>query len=202
MKKLLLIAAAAMLMTGSASAQRKSAKSQGNAPLHRTCGTGILPDDYENWMSAKIQEDAVKNQGSRIKTIYNLPVVVHVIHNGSAVGTSYNLSDAQILSQIAVLNEDYRKLNADTSLIPSVFSSLAADCEITFCLAQTDPNGQPTNGIDRINRTTKGWTAPPFAQTYVDATIKPNSIWDVNKYLNIWVCPLSGGLLGYATFPP
>jgi len=202
MKKLLLIAAAALLMTGSASAQRKMAKNQGSAPLHRTCGTGILPDDYENWMSAKIQEDASKNQGSKMHTVYNLPVVVHVIHNGSTVGASYNLSDAQILSQIAVLNEDYRKLNPDTSLIPSVFASLSIDCEINFCLAQTDPNGQPTNGIDRINRTTKGWTAPPFSQTYVDATIKPNSIWDVNKYLNIWVCPLSGGLLGYATFPP
>ncbi len=202
MKKLLLIAATALLMTGSASAQRKMAKVQGNTPLHRSCGTGILPDDYENWMSAKIQEDAVKNQGSRTTTVYNLPVVVHVIHNGSTVGASYNLSNAQILSQIAVLNEDYRKLNADTNLIPSVFSNLAADCEINFCLAQTDPTGQPTTGIDRINRTTKGWTAPPFSQTYVDATIKPNSVWDVNKYLNIWVCPLSGGLLGYATFPP
>ncbi|MFM7015242.1 MAG: T9SS type A sorting domain-containing protein, partial [Bacteroidota bacterium] len=95
-----------------------------------------------------------------------------------------------------------RKLNADTNLIPSVFAGLATDCEITFCLAQTDPSGQPTTGIDRIDRNSKGWTAPPFSQNYVDATIKPNSIWDVNKYLNIWVCPLSGGLLGYATFPP
>ena len=132
MKKLLLIAAAALLMTGTSSAQRKMANTQGNAPLHRTCGTGILPDDYENWMASKIQEDATRNQGNRIKTVYNLPVVVHVIHNGNAVGASYNLSDAQILSQIAVLNEDYRKLNADTSLIPSVFAGLATDCEITF----------------------------------------------------------------------
>lgn len=202
MKKLLLIAATALLMTGTVSAQRQTAKIVSTTPAHRTCGTGILPDDYENWMSAKIQEDAVKNQGSRTTTVYNLPVVVHVIHNGSTVGASYNLSNAQILSQIAVLNEDYRKLNADTNLIPSVFSNLAADCEINFCLAQTDPTGQPTTGIDRIDRNGKGWTAPPFSQTYVDATIKPNSIWDVNKYLNIWVCPLNGGLLGYATFPP
>jgi PKD repeat protein len=202
MKKLLLIAAAALMMTGSVSAQRQTAKVVSSVPAHRSCGTGILPDDYENWISAKMQEDAANHQGSRIKTVYNLPVVVHVIHNGTAVGSSQNISDAQVLSQIEVLNEDFRKLNADTSLIPSVFAGLAADCEINFCLAQTDPNGLATNGIDRINRTTKGWTAPPYSQTYVDGTIKPNSVWDVNKYLNIWVCNLSGGLLGYATFPP
>jgi PKD repeat protein len=202
MKKLLLIAAAALMLTGTVSAQRQTAKVVSTMPAQRTCGTGILPDEYENWISAKMQEDAANHQGSRIKTVYNLPVVVHVIHNGTAVGSSMNISDAQVLSQIEALNEDYRKLNADTSSIPSVFAGLAADCEINFCLAQTDPNGQPTNGIDRINRNTLGWTAPPYAKTYVDATIKPATVWDVNKYLNIWVCNLSGGLLGYATFPP
>lgn len=202
MKKLLLIAAAALMMTGSVSAQRQTAKVVSSVPAHRTCGTGILPDEYENWISAKMQEDAANNQGSKMKTVYNLPVVVHVIHNNNAVGTSFNISNAQILSQIAVLNEDFRKLNADTSSIPSVFAGLAADCEINFCLAQTDPNGQPTTGIDRIDRNSKGWTAPPYSKTYVDGTIKPATIWDVNKYLNIWVSNLSGGLLGYATFPP
>ena len=202
MKKLLLIAAAALMMTGSVSAQRQTAKVVSSVPAHRTCGTGILPDEYENWISAKMQEDAANNQGSKMKTVYNLPVVVHVIHNNNAVGTSFNISNAQILSQIAVLNEDFRKLNADTSSIPSVFAGLAADCEINFCLAQTDPNGQPTTGIDRIDRNSKGWTTPPYSKTYVDGTIKPATIWDVNKYLNIWVCNLSGGLLGYATFPP
>jgi PKD repeat protein len=201
MKKLLLIAATALMMTGSASAQRQSAKVVSSAPSHRTCGTGILPDEYENWISAKMQEDAANHQGSKMKTVYNLPVVVHVIHNNNTVGTSFNISNAQILSQIAVLNEDFRKLNADTGSIPSVFAGLAADCEINFCLAQTDPSGQPTTGIDRIDRNSKGWTAPPYSKNYVDATIKPATIWDVNKYLNIWVCNLSGGLLGYATFP-
>jgi PKD repeat protein len=202
MKKLLLIASAVMMMTGSVSAQRQTAKVVSSAPSHRTCGTGILPDEYENWISAKMQEDAAGHQGSKMKTVYNLPVVVHVIHNGTAVGSSFNISNAQILSQIAVLNEDFRKLNADTGSIPSVFAGLAADCEINFCLAQTDPNGQATTGIDRIDRNSEGWTAPPFSKNYVDATIKPATIWDVNKYLNIWVCNLSGGLLGYATFPP
>ncbi len=202
MKKLLLIAAAALMMTGSVSAQRQTAKVVSSAPSHRTCGTGILPDEYENWISAKMQEAAANNQGSKMKTVYNLPVVVHVIHNNNAVGTSFNISNAQILSQIAVLNEDFRKLNADTSSIPSVFAGLAADCEINFCLAQTDPSGQPTTGIDRIDRNSKGWTAPPYSKTYIDATIKPATIWDVNKYLNIWVCNLSNQLLGYATFPP
>ena len=68
MKKLLLIAAAALMMTGSASAQRQTAKVVSSVPAHRSCGTGILPDDYENWISAKMQEDAANHQGSRIKT--------------------------------------------------------------------------------------------------------------------------------------
>ena len=94
MKKLLLIAAAALMMTGTVSAQRQTAKVVSTVPAHRSCGTGILPDDFENWISAKMREDAANNQGSRMKTVYNLPVVVHVIHNGTAVGSSQNISDA------------------------------------------------------------------------------------------------------------
>jgi PKD repeat protein len=202
MKKILLLVMGVMMLAGSVSAQRKMAPSSSSAPSHRTCGTQQLPDDFEKWMDDQIKADRAAGNTGKAHVVYTLPVVIHVIHNGSAVGASYNLSDAQILSQIAVLNEDYRKLNADAALVPTVWQGVAVDCEINFCLAQKDPSGAATTGIDRINRNTKGWTAPPYSQTYVDATIKPNSIWNVNKYLNIWVCPLSGGLLGYATFPP
>jgi hypothetical protein len=202
MKKILLLVMGAMMLVGSVSAQSKMAPNSSSTPSHRTCGTAILPDDFENWMDDQIKADRAAGNTGKAHVVYTLPVVVHIIHNGSAVGSSYNLSDAQILSQIAVLNEDYRKLNADAALVPTVWQGVAVDCEINFCLAQRDPNGAATTGIDRINRNSKGWTPPPYAQAYVDATIKPNSIWNVNKYLNIWVCALSGGLLGYATFPP
>jgi PKD repeat protein len=203
MKKILL----SLLISGTAflaTAQRQVAGiAQPNPSIvNRTCGTGELPLDYEAWMAQKI----VQGNQNRTQTIYTIPVVVHVIHNGSAVGVSYNISDAQILSQIAVLNEDYRRLNADTASTPSVFLPVAVDCEINFCLAQRDPNGNATTGIDRINRNSLGWTAPPYLQSYIDGTMKPATIWDPTKYLNLWVVPdyttASGiDLLGHATFP-
>ena len=74
------------------------------------------------------------------KTIITIPVVVHVVWNTSA----QNISDAQIQSQIDVLNKDYRRTNIDEINTPNVWQAIAADCEIEFCLATTDPNGQPT----------------------------------------------------------
>jgi len=137
---------------------------------------------------------------------YTIAVIYHVIHNNEALGgaTSYNLSQAQINSQTTVLNNDYAGTNSDISQVPSAFVPVkAGNCNITFCMALKDPSGNTLSepGIDRINRNTKGWSAPPYSSTYIDATIKPNSIWDPTKYLNIWSCNLSGGLLGYATFP-
>ena len=174
----------------------------------RTCGTGTLPDEYEHWLQpliAKQEAAATAAKNSGVAVVYTIPVVFHVIHNGTNVGMSYNISDAQILSQLAVLNEDYRRLNADTTNTPSVFKPFAADTEIQFCLAQRDPNNNTTTGIDRINRSTAGFTAPPYTQSYIDQTIKPATIWNVNNYLNIWIVPdyttFGFQLLGHATFP-
>ena len=49
-----------------------------------------------------------------------------------------NISDAQIQSQIDVLNEDFRKINADASNVPAEFKDIAADAQIEFCLAMRD----------------------------------------------------------------
>jgi PKD repeat protein len=171
---------------------------------HRTCGAGVMDVEFENWLQPLIKlQEQNRNKGAAI--VYNIPVVFHVIHNGAAVGTGLNISDAQILSQLQVLNEDFRKLNADTSSIPAAFSGLKVDCEINFCLAQTNPQGGSTTGINRINYNTFGTTTPPFQKTYVDGTIKPATIWNTNNYLNIWVVPnYRDGIfdiLGHATFP-
>ena len=72
--------------------------------------------------------------------LYVIPVVVHVVYNTS----TQNISDAQIQSQIAVLNKDFQKLNPDVSKVPSVWTSLVADCQVQFCLATLDPSGNPT----------------------------------------------------------
>ncbi|RZL07646.1 MAG: zinc metalloprotease, partial [Hymenobacter sp.] len=137
---------------------------------------------------------------------YTLPVVVHVIYNGEAVGVGTNISQAQIQSQIDVLNEDYRNLNADgnnTAVVPGVFQPLRGDAQVQFQRALRDPSGNmmAEPGIDRVNRTTKGFRAGPYTEAYIDATIKPQTYWNPEQYINIWVMDLGGGLLGYAQFP-
>lgn len=123
-----------------------------------------------------------------------IPVVVHVVYNNQ----TENISDAQILSQIEVLNADFRKRNSDFGIVPGAFSGVAADTKIEFCMAARTPNGQPTNGITRTQTDT--------LEFFGDNGVKSNSTggvngWDPHQYLNLWVCNLGGGLLGYAQFP-
>ena len=89
------------------------------------------------------------NISSRMYTdaTIKIPVVVHVIHNGEAVGSGSNISDAQIASQIKVLNNDFKRLNADTSKTPQEFQSDAGKINIEFVLAKQSPDGVVTNGI-------------------------------------------------------
>ncbi len=195
MKKLLLLTCMICIAVFSNSQNR-------TMPAHRTCGTPQLPAEYENWLQPKIKEFLELQQTGRVQTSYNIPVVVHIIHNGEAIGTGTNLSIAQINSQIDVLNEDFRKQNADTATVPAAFKPFITDSEINFHLATVTPGGAATTGIDRINRNTMGWSAPPYTQSYINSTIKPTTIWNPKKYMNMWVMNLGGGLLGYATFPP
>ena len=123
-----------------------------------------------------------------------IPVVVHVVWRTGAE----NIPDAQVISQINKLSKDFQRLNSDTTKTPAHFKSIATDSKISFCLATRDPNGNWTNGIVR-----KETTKTSFS---MDNGVKFNAsggsnAWDRNKYLNIWVCNLSGGILGYAQFP-
>ncbi|TVR79673.1 MAG: T9SS C-terminal target domain-containing protein [Chitinophagaceae bacterium] len=134
---------------------------------------------------------AFQRQSNDILTI---PVVVHVVYNTAV----QNISDEQILSQIEVLNEDFRRLNADAANTPAEFQGVAADAGIEFCLATTDPDGNETTGITR--------TQTSINQFFFNNNVKYTSQggkngWDPTRYLNIWVCNLGGGLLGYAEMP-
>lgn len=129
--------------------------------------------------------------------LLTIPVVVHVLYKDS----SQNISDLQIQSQLDVLNRDYRALNPIT--LPPYFDSLKADIEVEFCLASVDPNGNPTNGITRTATTGGqlfGYFSPFGEDAKSDATGGKNP-WPTNEYLNLWVCDLFPGLLGYAQFP-
>lgn len=128
------------------------------------------------------------------QAIITIPVVVHVVYNTNAE----NITDNQILSQIQVLNEDYSLTNPDASSIPSAFNSVKANCEIQYCMATIDPNGNPTNGIRRVSTSTTSFStndAVKFTSQGGD------NAWSTTDYLNLWVCDLQGGLLGYGEFP-
>lgn len=127
------------------------------------------------------------------ETVITIPTVVHVLYNNSAE----NISDAQIQSQMDILNEDFRRMNADAVNTPSDFLGVAADVRIEFCLATTDPNGNPTTGI---TRTYTSITSFGYSSDMKFNTTGGKDIWNRDQYLNIWVCDIPS-LLGYATFP-
>jgi len=167
------------------------------------------PQSFEQWMVDQIQ---FQQMALNVGGLYQIPVIVHVVHNGEAVGVGRNISYAAIQSQIDVLNEDFRKMLGSNGWNNN---PVGADTEIEFCLAQRRPDGSafPNGelGVNRINRNTVGWTAPPHTTTYINSTIKPytfnNNVptatrgWSPDRYFNIWVCDISGGILGYAQFP-
>lgn len=147
---------------------------------------------------------ALSGISARAQAFDTLQVIVHVIHNGEAVGTGRNISQAQAYSQFDVLNEDFRAQNADIANVPAAFTSFIGDMGLNFARALTDPNGNALAepGIDRIDRNMMGWSTPPYSMAYIDGTIKPQSIWDPTKYLNIWVLDMgTTGVLSYPTFP-
>lgn len=195
-------------------------QAQTNDPetIRKKCGTEVPTPEWDAWFNQKVEEHKqalIANKATA--TTYTIPVVVHVIYGSTntAVGTFPNLSQAQINSQINVLNADFAGTGLNVgNLATTGFSAVgAADCSITFCLAQLDPNGNflPEPGIDRVSYTANGWNNPAsnsYAsvanfQSYMNSTIKPATIWDPVRYLNIWVSDVNSQaqLLGYATFP-
>lgn len=126
---------------------------------------------------------------------YTIPVVVHVMHLGESEGVGSNIPDAQILQAIADLNAHFANTNGG-----------GIDIGIQFCLAERDPKGDPTDGINRVNAAnicagacygTSGITVGGP----LDAAVKAASLWPNDDYINIWVVHSIVGALGYASFP-
>ena len=149
------------------------------------------PEIYDNMKSIEnATQHFINNPEKAVNGIITIPVVVHVVYNTS----SENITDAQIASQITVLNEDFRRLNSDAdNTWPQ-----AADSEIEFCLASVDPNGNSTNGITRTSTSVSSFSTNDNVK--FNSTGGKNA-WPAGDYLNMWVCDLGGGLLGYAQFP-
>lgn len=130
--------------------------------------------------------------GKSSSVVVTIPVHVIICHPpGQAIGTGVNFSLVHVESQITVLNEDFRRTNSDAGNTPSVFP--AADVEIEFCLASVDPSGNATDGITRYG------TNENLSSN--ENSIKSATGWNRNNYLNIWVGPNLGGILGWAYLP-
>lgn len=150
---------------------------------------------FENWLQQKLSAKRFQNQRTTgTQSIYTIPVVVHVIHNGEAIGAGTNISDNQILSQINAMNKDFQRLNLDAANTPTEFLPVAGSFDIEFVLAKQDPFGAPTNGIRRIQGTKTIWTIND------NTTFKALSYWPAEDYLNIWVINIPS-YLGFAQFP-
>ena len=123
-----------------------------------------------------------------------IDVVVHVVYNDE----SENISDDQIESQISVLNQDFRGQNSNRSKVPEVWEGLIVDTNIQFALASEDPAGENTTGITRTETDREEFGIYDTVKSEQTGGHDP---WPTDRYLNIWVCNLAGGLLGYAQFP-
>jgi len=199
----------------------------------RFCGTETPSNEWENLFRVLITDFKANqlSQNSGQFVDYTIPVIFHVIHGGQPVGSFPNLTQGQINSQITVLNQDlvgsgFNSANypvnafiqwAINQNLPQInLDSLGrvkiANINIKFCLAEKDPVGilLPEPGINRINYVTRGWqnpntfVTPQTLRAYFDGTIKPASIWNVTKYLNIWVSDKNAAVpfTGYSTLPP
>lgn len=176
-------------------AQEKCATVPYMETLMQQKGIPEKKENFEQWLQEKIQQRKTATNLRTAAFTYKVPVVVHVIHNGQAEGVGSNISDAQILSQINILNKDYQRLNSDAVNTPSSFLPVAGSMDIQFVLAKSDPDGLPTTGIVRVNGGKAAWSVSE------DVQLKAKSFWPSENYINIWVTDLGNNYLGYAQFP-
>jgi hypothetical protein len=209
----LLLSATALLLSGSMLAQVQKGKVRDDLdplPDKRTCGTMDHHEfmkqtrpgyeqsfiDYNKMIDKYLDDQKNNRTGAgpvQTNSVITIPVVIHVVYKTAA----QNISDAQATSQFQVLNDDFQRHNSDTA-VGSAFYNVAGGVNFQFCLAQRDPNGNPTTGIVHKQTTVTSFTTDDKVKSTAQGG---DDAWDVTKYMNIWVCNLGGGLLGYGEFP-
>ncbi|MFT7589214.1 MAG: hypothetical protein ACI959_001431 [Limisphaerales bacterium] len=183
--------------------------------IHRCGQDKALEQLYAQDPGAEAQFEATRNsileylstnkdnlKISEDENTYYIPVVVHMVYSNE----TQNLSDEQINSQIAVLNEDFNRLNPDSTNTRADFTAIAGSANVQFVLAQVDPEGNPTTGIVRTETTEISFDSgdTPYGWDNVKREEEGGSdAWPRNSYMNMWVCNLDPGfgVLGYA-YPP
>jgi len=172
------------------------------AYAQHSCGTmhtrqfdeGESEQQFEDWVKEKsiLTKSAIAQR--KQSNSYRVQVVVHVIHNGEQVGIGTNISDAQIRSQIEVLNKDFNRLNVDANKTLPEFLDVAGSMNIEFVLATTNPLGSPSSGITRMQGSRATWTLDN------EQELKSLSYWPAENFINIWVCNLVD-YRGYTQLP-
>jgi hypothetical protein len=149
-----------------------------------------IAQKYPSGMGGKIPQGG---HTPSIMSVVTIPVVFHVVYNLAV----QNISDAQLQSQIDVLNKDYTASNTDISNVPSVFQSLVGNAGLQFVLAKRDPNGVATTGIIRKSTTVTSFSSDG---SVCSTSLGGDDAWPSSQYLNIWVCNKSGAA-GYSSYP-
>jgi hypothetical protein len=146
---------------------------------------------------AEAQYQEYLNAPFVVKAVKTIPIVVHIMHRGEAVGVGTNISEAQIVSAINNLNQAYRNQAPYTGV----------DTEIEFCLAQRDPNGNPHSGINRVNANSVTQYSTQGITNDNEQAVKALSKWDNSRYYNFWIVAEindnngGSGTQGYAYYP-
>ncbi|HEX7845663.1 MAG TPA: M43 family zinc metalloprotease [Chitinophagaceae bacterium] len=166
----------------------------------RNCSTASYQADPSSAVAIEKAETFARqyisnNNSSRVLqgTVIKIPVVVHILYHYP----SENISDAEVFKQIEILNQSFRRKNADTANTPLRFASVAADCEIEFHLAISDAKKRSTSGIIRKYTPIKEWEDDDKMKFSAEMG---DDAWDSKSYLNIWVCNLRR-VAGYSTLP-
>jgi hypothetical protein len=166
---------------------------------NRKCGTEELLQQYRKSPPKFQNIESINQFPFLFDSTIVIPIVVHIMHDPNhAIGSVSNISDKQIQSQISALNRDFNRKNWDSTATDPDYKSVAGASNIHFILAEMDPNGQKTNGIERIpyqNSMNHGMGSD-------DLKMKNLSRWNPEKYLNIWVVgDIQNGTLGYSYLP-
>lgn len=174
------------------------------------CGTQAPSQQWQEWFNKEVEKYTANLASGKTQMVnYTIPVIVHIVHFGEAVGTFPNIDSNQVKSQLDVLNNDFAGAGLNVGTVPFAFANLVANTGIKFCRAKNNPQGgaliEP--GIHRVDADGSLWPNPATytgsIQYYINTFVKPSTAWDPVRYLNIWISdrPTGETLNGFATYP-
>lgn len=151
-------------------------------------------EQSQKTLAARMKQQLDNAPASKVLSVITIPVVFHVVLSNPSLVT-----DAAIAQQLDVMNTAYAGNNADSVNLPAAFKPLFGKSSIQFCLAKQSPDGEPVTGIERV--TSSASAVAGIGDPVKHAETGGLNSWDAQHYLNIWVCDIAGGILGYAFNP-